>query len=200
MSERFNEAAATWDKGDMRQMIARTVFQTIVSRISLLSNMKILDFGCGTGLLSFQVAQMVHNVTGVDLSEKMLEQLVMKNSESLCVKGLYRDILSEPLEDRFHGIVSSMAMHHVEDTSGLLKSFYGHLRKGGFIAIADLDAEDGTFHTHGNEGVHHFGFEREPLRILAENAGFSNVRFHHVHTIDKSERSYPIFLLTAHRP
>ena len=43
MSERFNQAAQEWDKGDMRQNIAHSVFQTISSRISLLNNMNILD-------------------------------------------------------------------------------------------------------------------------------------------------------------
>ena len=197
MSERFNQAAQGWDKGDMRQNIAHAVFQTIASRISLLNHMSIMDFGAGTGLLSFKIAPMVQNVVGVDLSEKMLEQLHNKNSPCLSVEAVCQNICEEPLEKQFHGIVSSMAMHHVEDTAALFETLHAHLKRDGFIAIADLEAEDGTFHTHGNEGVHHFGFERDPLRETIENAGFEHVRFHHAYTVEKENGNYPIFLVTA---
>ncbi|MBN2871139.1 MAG: methyltransferase domain-containing protein [Campylobacterales bacterium] len=197
MTERFNHAAAEWDKGDTRQQIAQAVFQTITSRVALLNHMDILDFGCGTGLLSFKIAPLVRSVTGVDLSEKMLEQLEAKNTDSLRVTPLCRDIMKEPLDKTFHGIVSSMAMHHVEDLPGLFKTFRSCLKKDGFVALADLEAEDGTFHTHGNDGVHHFGFEREKLRTIIEDAGFGNVRFHHAHTVVQESGAYPIFVVTA---
>jgi 2-polyprenyl-3-methyl-5-hydroxy-6-metoxy-1,4-benzoquinol methylase len=197
MSERFNQAAQEWDKGDMRQNIAHAVFQTISSRISLASNMSIMDFGCGTGLLSFKIAPMVNRMVGIDLSEKMLEQLSLKNSSSSEVIPLYHNLLEVPLEETFNGIVSSMSMHHVEDTTELFRAFHDHLKRDGFIAIADLEAEDGTFHTHGNEGVYHFGFEREMLRTIIENAGFEHVRFHNAYNVEKENRSYPIFLVTA---
>ncbi|MGA9045127.1 class I SAM-dependent DNA methyltransferase [Sulfuricurvum sp.] len=197
MSERFNQAAADWDKGDMRQNIAHAVFQTITSRVALLDSMNILDFGAGTGLLSFKIAPLVKSVVGIDLSEKMLEQLEAKNSIHLQVKPMCRDIVTQPLDEKFHGIVSSMAMHHVEDTAALFKTFYHHLKRDGFIAIADLEAEDGSFHTHGNEGVHHFGFERNGLRERIEQAGFEHVRFHHAYTVAKESGVYPIFVVTA---
>lgn len=197
MTERFDQAAENWDKGDMRQNIASAVFKTIVSRIALLNNMNILDFGCGTGLLSFKIAPMVRTVTGVDLSEKMLEQMEAKNTPLVHVRPLYRDIIAEPLEEKFHGIVSSMAMHHVEDTAKLFAVLYVHLRRDGFVAIADLEAEDGTFHTHGNEGVHHFGFERESLRTIIEGCGFTNIRFHQAYIVKKETQEYPIFVVTA---
>jgi len=197
MTKRFDNAAAQWDQGDTRQNIAQSVFQTIVSRIALLKSMHIMDFGAGTGLLSFKIAPMVHAVTGVDLSEKMLEQIRAKNSDAVEVIPVCQDIMNEPLEERFHGIVSSMAMHHVEDTAALFKTFYAHLKRDGFIAIADLDAEDGSFHTHGNEGVHHFGFDRDVLRETIEGCGFTGVRFHHAYTIEKERENYPIFLVTA---
>lgn len=197
MTDRFNHAAADWDKGDTRQKIAQAVFQTITSRIALLNHMEILDFGCGTGLLSFKIAPMVRSVTGVDLSEKMLEQLEAKNTPHLHVTPLCRNIVKEPVDKTFNGIVSSMAMHHVEDLDALFKTFRACLKRDGFVAIADLEAEDGTFHTHGNEGVHHFGFERETLRKIMEEAGFANVRFHDACTVDKESGKYPIFLVTA---
>lgn len=197
MSERFDQAAAGWDKGDMRQNIAQAVFDMIVSRIALKPDMDIMDFGAGTGLLSFKMAPMVRSVAGVDLSVQMLEQIRGKNTASTSVEPLHHDIFERPLERLFNGIVSSMALHHVKDTARLFHIFYTHLKHDGFIAIADLEAEDGTFHTHGNEGVHHFGFEREALRQTIQSAGFKNVRFHRAYVVKKEAKEYPIFLATA---
>jgi len=197
MTKHFDNAAAQWDQGDTRQNIAQSVFHTIVSRIALDNTMNIMDFGAGTGLLSFKIAPIVHSVTGVDLSEKMLEQITAKNSDTVWVKVACQNIISEPLVEQFNGIVSSMAMHHVEDTASLFKTFYSHLKRGGFVALADLEAEDGSFHSHGNEGVCHFGFERDGLRDTMEKAGFTNVRFHHAYTVEKETQNYPIFVVTA---
>jgi cyclopropane fatty-acyl-phospholipid synthase-like methyltransferase len=127
----------------------------------------------------------------------MLEQMTAKNSDTVQVIPVCQDIINEPLEEMFHGIVSSMAMHHVADTSDLFKTFYAHLKKDGFIAIADLEAEDGTFHSDGSDGVHHHGFDRDRLRKTIEDAGFLNVRFHPAYTVEKERRSYPIFVVTA---
>jgi 2-polyprenyl-3-methyl-5-hydroxy-6-metoxy-1,4-benzoquinol methylase len=194
---RFDNAAATWDMGDMRQRIASETADTILRTIPLRADMDLLDFGAGTGLLTFRLASSVRSVTAVDTSPKMLEVLRSKSTPGHLIKTECRDITQMPLSETFDGIISSMAMHHVEDTEAFLKTLHAHLRPGGFIAIADLDKEDGTFHTHGNEGVFHFGFDRETLKAVAEKNGFADVRFVTALTIEKPGGEYPIFLLSA---
>jgi len=197
MQQRFDEAAATWDAGDVRVATARSIFGTLTSRMALQKSMDILDFGCGTGLLSFQTAPMVRSVTGVDLSTNMVAQLLQKNTPELQVNAVCQNIVDTPLEQKFHGIISSMALHHVEDLPSLFSTFHVHLRPDGFIALADLETEDGTFHSHGNEGIYHFGFDRNVLRSLIETAGFKNIRFHEACSITKEDKNYPIFLVIA---
>ena len=197
MTQRFDEVAATWDAGDVRVATARSIFQTLSSRMALSKSMDILDFGCGTGLLSFQVSPLVRSVTGIDLSPNMVAQLLQKNTPECQVNAVCQDIVNIPLEQKFHGIISSMALHHVEDLPSLFSTFYTHLHRDGFIALADLETEDGTFHSHGNEGIYHFGFDRDALRTLIETVGFKNVRFHEAFIITKEEKSYPVFLVIA---
>ncbi|RMF87708.1 MAG: class I SAM-dependent methyltransferase, partial [Nitrospirae bacterium] len=102
-----------------------------------------------------------------------------------------------PLEETFDAVVSAMALHHVEDTERLLRAFARHLRPGGWLALADLDAEDGTFHPPEVEGVYHHGFDRAALAALLERAGFEGVRFTTAHTVEREGRAYPVFLVTA---
>ncbi|HMV67737.1 MAG TPA: methyltransferase domain-containing protein, partial [Myxococcota bacterium] len=105
--------------------------------------------------------------------------------------------LAAPLAERFDLIVSAMAMHHVEDTAALLRSLRAHLAPGGQIALADLDAEDGSFHPPGVEGVFHAGFERAALGAAIEAAGFSAPRFTTACVVHRDGREYPVFLVTA---
>jgi 2-polyprenyl-3-methyl-5-hydroxy-6-metoxy-1,4-benzoquinol methylase len=196
---RFDAAAANWDKGDMRQRIAAETAEAILKIIPLNAGMDLIDFGAGTGLLTFRLAPSVRSVTAVDTSSKMLEMLQSKSTPQHIIKTECRDIMQLPLDETFDGIISSMAMHHVEDTEAFLKALHDHLRPGGFIAIADLDKEDGTFHAHGNDGVYHFGFDREMLKEMAEKNGFERVDFATALTIEKPGGSYPIFLLSAYK-
>jgi hypothetical protein len=89
-----------------------------------------------------------------------------------------------------------MTIHHLEDIIALFEKLYTMVKDGGFIAIADLDSEDGSFHSD-NTGVYHHGFDREALQLIAENAGFKDVKFDLASTIKKPQRHYTVFLLTA---
>jgi len=196
---RFDAAAAGWDKGDMRQRIAAETAAAVINNVALKADMDLLDFGAGTGLLTYKLAPHVRSVTAVDTSPKMLEMLESKSTPEHRIKTVCCDITEIPLDETFDGIISSMAMHHVEATGRFLKTLHAHLRPGGFIAVADLDKEDGTFHAHGNEGVFHFGFERDALERLALDAGFTRVGFDTAMTVEKPDRNYPIFLFTAYK-
>ena len=200
MTERFDKAAKEWDKSDKRMQLARNIGSAIVENVTMTPQMHIMDFGAGTGLLAEHVVPKVARVSAVDISQGMLDELVVKPSLQGKVAAYCQNILHEPLEDDFDGIVSAMALHHVEDTDEILKVFYEHLKTGGFVALADLDKEDGTFHTDGNEGVFHFGFDRGVFRSKLESAGFKDVRFHTVHTFEKENgRTYDVFLATAYK-
>jgi hypothetical protein len=89
-----------------------------------------------------------------------------------------------------------MTIHHLEDIIALFEKLYSMVKVGGFIAIADLDSEDGSFHSD-NTGVHHHGFDREALQLIAEDVGFKDVKFDLASTINKPHRSFTVFLLTA---
>jgi tRNA (cmo5U34)-methyltransferase len=94
-----------------------------------------------------------------------------------------------------------MVLHHVEDISQLLDTVKDLLQPGGYLAIGDLDKEDGTFHEDGTENVHP-GFDRQSLKKDLEKTGFSEVEFETVFVMHKKNkldefRDYPIFLMTA---
>lgn len=203
-SSRFDEAARSWDTPP-RIEIARAVFRAIHDRGLIGPGTRALDFGAGTGLVTLAMSEHASEVTALDTSAEMLRVLGEKLAAGgvTNVRTLRADLAAgDGVDGRFDLIASSMSLHHVRDTARLLAVFYGLLAPGGRIALADLDREDGTFHSD-NAGVEHYGFERAGLIGLAEAAGFSGAACDIIHTVKRERegipRGYDIFLLTGTR-
>lgn len=199
MADLFESKAKDWDANERRAKLAAAIGSSILEHVPLRGDMKVLDFGAGTGLIAARIAARVERVVAADTSPAMLARLEAKPELKGKVETVCRDILHDPLGEKFDLIVSAMAMHHVEDTAALLRGFAEHLVDSGRIALADLDKEDGSFHPPDTEGVFHFGFEREQLRRLMESQGFRQVEFFTAHTIVGDEKEYPVFLVTAEK-
>jgi 2-polyprenyl-3-methyl-5-hydroxy-6-metoxy-1,4-benzoquinol methylase len=197
MADLFEEKAKDWDMNEMVLALSSAISAAIKEQVELNETMQVMDFGAGTGLVTAQVAERVGKVTAVDVSQSMLDQLVAKAHLELKVDTVCQNILELPLDTRFDLIVSAMAMHHVEDTNALVHSFAEHLKPGARVALADLDAEDGTFHPDDAQGVYHAGFDRGEFQSILESNGFKDINFVTAHTVNKEGKNYPIFLVTA---
>jgi predicted TPR repeat methyltransferase len=196
MQDYFKERASDWDKGSIRVDGAKVIADSIQKKVKLSSDMKIMDFGVGTGLLGFEIAKVVEKVVGVDTSHNMLLKLQEKNTNELSIEPLHQDIVKNPIDEKFHGIISSMTLHHVEDLKLFFETIYKNLHDNGFIAIADLQSEDGTFHSD-NTGVYHFGFDKNELCDVVKSCGFKNIEFENINTINKPHKDFGVFLLSA---
>jgi predicted TPR repeat methyltransferase len=198
MRDNFKEKSKEWDQGSERVDGAKVIADAIQSKFELSSEMSIMDFGVGTGLLGFIIAKQVKRVVGVDTSKSMLAKLEEKNTPELSIKPWNTDIVKNPKEEKFDGIISSMTLHHVEDLKLFFETIYKNLNKNGFIAIADLQSEDGSFHSD-NTGVFHFGFDKDELCDIVKSAGFKDIEFENINTINKSHSDFGVFLLSARR-
>ena len=192
----FDKRADDWDKGNVQVQGARKIANAISDKISLNESMEVLDFGIGTGLLGFEIAKSVKKVYGIDTSPKMLEKVAQKNTSELSIETYCQDIIERPLKRKFDGLVSSMTLHHVEDLEAFFSTIYQTMEDGAFIAIADLETEDGTFHSD-NAGVFHFGFDAKELCSVVTKCGFRDVAFENINTINKPQRDFGVFLLSA---
>jgi cyclopropane fatty-acyl-phospholipid synthase-like methyltransferase len=193
----FAHKSKSWDMNSKRVKNAKGIAELIVKNIKLSKDMEIMDFGAGTGLLSYFVAPFVKKIVAVDNSPSMLLEFQNKCDAFVCeTEVIAKDLSKETLERKFDGIISSMTMHHLNDTLALFHKLYEMLEKGGFIAIADLDSEDGSFHSD-NTGVFHHGFDREALEVIAQEVGFKEITFDTASTIVKPHREFTVFLMTA---
>src|SRR5512135_1442006 len=148
-TQRFDRIAPSWDAEPSRVALAKAVADDIGRQVALTPAMDVLDFGCGTGLLTLALAPHVRSVTGADSSPGMLAVLEQKiREQGLTSVRPYLIGETTPLASagRFHLITSSMALHHVRDVPALVAEFTPLLVPHGHVALADLDVEDGTFH------------------------------------------------------
>jgi len=200
----FDQDAANWDQLPRRVKLAQDIAQCMIRELSTTPDMDVLDFGCGTGLLTIALQPFVRSITGVDSSPGMLDVFKTKIKEQQLnnVKANQLDLdKGDVLKDSYHLIVSSMTLHHIKNISSLLTQFQSILLPTGHLAIADLDLDDGKFHSN-NDGVFHFGFDRTKLRSAFTEAGFNNVQDTTAaeiekETFNKEIRQFKLFLMTG---
>lgn len=200
----FDDKATTWDSDPIKRKRAIAVAAAIRQRISLSPDWRALEYGCGTGLLSFALRAELDHITLADSSPGMLAVL----KEKIAATGLSHlqplalDLLANPPPiERYDLIYTLMTLHHVTAVDRLLRTFHDLSRPGGWLCIADLDREDGSFHGPGFIG--HNGFDRTALRAQLTDAGFGRVDFSTCYVMKKATehgmREYPLFLAVAAR-
>ena len=202
----FDKEAAQWDANPGRVKLASEVAEAIIREGVLAKDQDVLDFGCGTGLLTLKLQPFVKTITGVDSSQGMLGMLQEKISTQGIKNVLTRFVDFEKgghAEGAYDLIVSSMTLHHVADTAALFKEWFSLLRTGGQVCFADLDTEDGSFHGD-NTGVFHLGFDRKRLTQLLQEAGFRGIRDTTATTMRKEVEGkglcdFPVFLLIGRK-
>jgi SAM-dependent methyltransferase len=107
---------------------------------SLNEKLKVLDFGCGAGLLAKKLHNLGHEVVGVDTSDGMLQKardfvpgVEFINSDGL--SGL------EKYENYFDLIVSVMTLQFIENFNNIFGNLNSKLKSGGVFAFAVFNTE-----------------------------------------------------------
>jgi tRNA (cmo5U34)-methyltransferase len=201
----FDKKAAGWDLNPMHVERSEVISKLILERIPLNQSMTALEFGAGSGLTSLLLEDKFKEILMIDNSPEMIRIINEKiaASRSTRLRTLCLDLEKEEYNsESFDLIISQMALHHVIDIEGIIRKFYIMLKPGGYIAVADLYPEDGSFHGEGFEG--HRGFNPDILSQIFATNRFENISYQKCFTITKeiSEsviKSFDLFLLIAGR-
>lgn len=148
----------------------------------------VLDFACGSGLLSQNLAPHARSIVGIDIAPEMV--------------ALYNDKVSNqgiPFEEmhavvgnlitektalsgyKFDIAVNSLSLHHIDDIEGAIRGMQLHLKTGGRIYIADIAHGVGSFHGHKDatealaKGVaHHHGVPANVVEKACKQCSLKN--------------------------
>lgn len=98
-------------------------------------NQKILDVGCGNGLISLQLGQLGYNVKGVDISEKSIKKAIENNTFS---NVSFEVVNAEELtiqNQRYDVVICSEVLEHLHEPDKLLKVLKNLLTEKGILIV-----------------------------------------------------------------
>jgi ubiquinone/menaquinone biosynthesis C-methylase UbiE len=199
----FSREAATWDTPP-RVKVANDIAGAMRKAVTFSPAMDVLDFGCGTGLITLQLHPYVRSITGIDSAQGMLDVLQHKVAVQHLsnVHVQYADIeKGDTVQGKYHCIVTSLTLHHIAHIDRVLKIFYNILHPSGCLCIAELDPDQGMFHD-STAGIVHNGFDRAALQQQLEASGFTAVQVQTAAAvtkpcIDGTMRTFTVFLMTG---
>ncbi len=201
MESSFDAKAKEWDSDPQKVELARKFTDCLLKTIDWRSSFKVLEFGCGTALVSMNLVDRTDRIYLSDTSNGMLEVARAKidrcgiKNVILCPGELNENANTLPPLDV---VYSLMAFHHIRDIDRLVAVIARLLKPGGMLCIGDLEAEDGSFHQGDFDG--HHGFDLIALEQTLEQAGLNVcqvTRFHQISKPDKEGefKDYPLFFM-----
>jgi len=197
----FDIKAAEWDNDPMHWNRSEAIANELKSMIPLNKEMRVLEYGAGTGITSFLLKDYVKEITLMDNSSEMVRVMTEKieASKAKNLKALNFDLEhGDYINEKYDLILTQMVLHHVTDIDLILSCFNKLLNPGGYLAIADLYKEDGSFHGEGFTG--HRGFDVGDLSGILRKNNFSDVTHKTCFTVkrkisDTKTREFDVFLL-----
>lgn len=200
----FDEKAKDWDKDPKKAERAALFALEIKKETGDRKIVKALEFGSGTGLVSFQLTDRIDNMVLADTSAGMLDVLKQKIEEE-SISNMYPFLIdgSNPLSrlSGFELIYTLLTLHHVKDLEDAFSDFATLLNPGGMLIIGDLISEDGSFHYRDPEFDGHKGFDPENLKKMLSENGFETGSARIFYSIEReynnTVRNYPLFVLTG---
>lgn len=191
----FNEVANEWDS-EPKKKLMKVLAEKAIPKLNLseCSPVKIMDFGCGTGLFGLEFYKYASELVGIDTSSGMLSVFKEKVGSNDRIRILNEDITQTEHREIYDLIVSSMVFHHIEDPKALLDLMKKLVSPNGKIAIVDLVQEDGSFHPDPVKmGVKHFGFSEDELATWADHCQL-RLDYQVINSLEKGDKEYQQFL------
>ncbi len=204
MEDTFAAKANEWDSNPLRAEMVKKFLHEVRKYATTKKTDRMIDFGCGTGVVGLDFINETEEVVFVDTSHAMLNILRQKVSDAKITNACIVEGSIEQSDKSLKAnlITSLMSVHHVEDTDVLFRQMAERLHTDGSIIIGDLMPEDGSFHFP--EVVPHNGFSSEKLQKSLANAGLSISHLSVFHTMHKpnhkgEKRAFDLFVLVARK-
>jgi ubiquinone/menaquinone biosynthesis C-methylase UbiE len=204
---RFDQLATQWEQNPARAAVTAGIADAMRAMVPFEATWRLLDYGAGTGLLTLALLSEVAEAVAVDTSAGMLAVLRGKLADAglTQVAVVQANLEAEPWSGPPVDVaVSAMTLHHLRDVPAVLRRLAEATRPGGWLAVADLDREDGSFHGPEVDDVFHHGFDREQLAGWLVEAGWADVRLADAYRLTKPDaqgapREYGIFVAAGRK-
>lgn len=200
----FNDLARQWDDSRRIERV-KIISNEIRNNLGDVKLNKGLEFGCGTGLITFNLTDLFNDVTLIDISSEMIEvvnEKIEKFNLNNC-KTISCDLMKSDNLEKYDCIYTSMAMHHIIDVEEILNRFYEILNEKGKLCIVELNKDNGDFHKNEEGFNGHNGFSQKDLKNILEKYGFKNINSYTFYNSYKEvgceKVEYSLFIIVAEK-
>ena len=166
----WDSYAEGWDSNSDVISYSERAFRSLTDTLNC-EGARILDFGCGTGLLTERLTPLASSIVALDPSGKMLAVLEAKQLDNVTTiqASLTRELIDQnrQLQGRFDLIVASSALAFVPNYRETVRLLAELLNRGGRLVQWDWLKEDSDEDT---------GFTREDITAAFRDAGLSDIQ------------------------
>jgi predicted TPR repeat methyltransferase len=166
MATSWDDVAADWDNEKSTGVYASKAFESLQNIIDV-QGARVLDFGCGTGLLSERLSPLVKEIVALDSSEAMIEQLDKKELVNVepVVDFLTRGLVAmhPAFRDQFDVVVASSVCSFLPNYSDVADIVYSLIDEGSYFVhwdwLSEKDEMGGMTKRHVHQVLTSVGFE-----------------------------------------
>ena len=103
-------------------------------------NLKILDVGCGGGIICEPLARLGAKVTGIDFApNNIIAAKIHSKKNKLKINYIYKDIEKSKLDEKFDIILMFEVLEHLDNWKKTIKNIKKNLNKNGIIIISTIN-------------------------------------------------------------
>ncbi|KAI6126110.1 hexaprenyldihydroxybenzoate methyltransferase [Pisolithus croceorrhizus] len=167
----------------------------------------VMDFACGVGLISQQLAPQAKSIIGVDISQRMVD--IYNNSAK--EQNLFPNEMKAVRVDRlvenetqlggmsFDVIVCASSYHHLPSIVEVTRVLVSYLKPGGSLLVTDMAKGEYPMLQAHHPVPHKSGFDAEDMRAAFEAAGLHSFSFAEVATVEFAGHPVTMFLASGEK-
>jgi len=169
MSDNWDDYAKEWDTNSDAISYSKKAYESLIKETNI-KGKRILDFGCGTGLLTEKLSPLAHHIVAIDTSSKMISALLSKKLPN--VSALSKPLTSELImnnsifSNKFDVVVASSVFSFIPNYDSILKLLKSLLVSDGLLIQWDWLSPDSN---------PDFGLSETAIEQSLNKAGFTQV-------------------------
>ena len=194
MENEWGNLAGDWDSNEDVMAYSELAFKHL-SKLNKFNDANVIDFGCGTGLLTEKMSPLVKSITSIDPSKKMIDVLAGKTLPNVTV---INDVLTSETINKynlksasFDLVVASSVFGFISEFGKVITCLKSLLTSGGFLVQWDwLSPKNNP----------DFGLTLESVEKTLVDIGFSNTSLAVPFSLSNPEGDMPVLMAVAQNP